>query len=257
MKGLILYFSGTGNTKHIAEIIDKRFKEKGHETSLLPLDKNLDLNGITYDFLMIGCPKYMEYIPIFLIDMLKEKISYSQSEKKVVLFCTEAGPVKTSFLDYELVLREKNHNVIMTKSITMPNNYFLSKMYKPRSLQENIECVKKGQLKAIQLVDDFLEEKYQVERLNKFLIKILRKIGFKYAKKYEKNGKYFTISESCNGCGKCKRNCIVGNIDFLENKPVFNNKCIGCLKCINSCPYNAILYKNRKIHQYCFNKLKR
>ncbi|MBQ4246142.1 MAG: RnfABCDGE type electron transport complex subunit B [Succinivibrio sp.] len=51
------------------------------------------------------------------------------------------------------------------------------------------------------------------------------------------------IHEStCNGCGKCKRNCKVDAISGLLKQPhiVDPEECIGCNECISACPQKCI-----------------
>lgn len=47
---------------------------------------------------------------------------------------------------------------------------------------------------------------------------------------------------TCNGCGKCKRQCPVDAISGVLKQPhmVDPEECIGCDDCIKSCPQNCI-----------------
>lgn len=47
---------------------------------------------------------------------------------------------------------------------------------------------------------------------------------------------------TCNGCGKCKRNCKVDAISGLLKQPhiVDPEECIGCNECIGACPQKCI-----------------
>ena len=63
-------------------------------------------------------------------------------------------------------------------------------------------------------------------------------------------GMKYSPSEECIGCKICACNCPSMNIRMVLNKPVFGRKCIFCMRCINACPVNAILYKGKKSAQY-------
>ncbi len=56
------------------------------------------------------------------------------------------------------------------------------------------------------------------------------------------SAKIFTVSDQCIGCGKCERNCPLGNIHLVERKPVWGNHCTQCNACIGGCPKGAIEY---------------
>ena len=44
-------------------------------------------------------------------------------------------------------------------------------------------------------------------------------------------GKLIKVTDDCNSCGWCARNCPAGNIDMNIEKPIFRNKCHLCLDC--------------------------
>lgn len=52
----------------------------------------------------------------------------------------------------------------------------------------------------------------------------------------------FTASDACVGCGKCVRSCPLNNISLAESKPVWGSSCTHCVACINLCPTGAIEY---------------
>lgn len=52
-----------------------------------------------------------------------------------------------------------------------------------------------------------------------------------------------TKNKGCNNCGMCENNCPVG---AFKNGRI-NSKCIRCLRCVTSCPQQALQYKNRRI----------
>lgn len=53
-------------------------------------------------------------------------------------------------------------------------------------------------------------------------------------------GTSFAADEKCNGCGTCARVCPVHNIEIVDKRPVWQNRCENCLACFNWCPTNAI-----------------
>ena len=58
---------------------------------------------------------------------------------------------------------------------------------------------------------------------------------------------YFSINESCVGCGLCDKICPVNNIEIVDGKPQFLHHCDHCLGCLNLCPQDAINWKDKTV----------
>lgn len=66
-------------------------------------------------------------------------------------------------------------------------------------------------------------------------------------KKFEKSfGRNLQANDNCNGCGWCADNCPRSNIVMQDDRPVFDSKCVICLRCVYGCPRQAIVPKLAK-----------
>jgi flavodoxin len=104
MNALIIYWSGTGNTKKVAETIQTTLKDGGVNAILKRVEEAKDEDLYEYDLLMIGAPSHMWQPPAPVQEFIKEKIrSYNKSGniklcaprlpgKKGVVFVTYSGP---------------------------------------------------------------------------------------------------------------------------------------------------------------------
>lgn len=247
-----MYFSSTGNTKYISEVICDKFRNNGHAVELYSLEENINIHPNSYDFVVIGFPKFFEYTPIFLLDIIKNKIPSTINNVPVMLFCTEGGPTKTGFYDVAKILEEKNHTVVTTKSFRMPNNYYLKNYYKPKSSEDDMNRINNSKAQAEAMVQSFLNKNYNIEPLSKFMAGLFRNLAYKNNKKIPLFTKKFSVNSSCTSCKLCEAKCPVKNISLVNGKPQFNENCVLCLRCINSCPNNAILYDKKILHQYKF-----
>lgn len=53
----------------------------------------------------------------------------------------------------------------------------------------------------------------------------------------------FYATSDCNGCKICERGCPIGAISMVQGKPVWvRENCAQCMACINRCPMRAIQY---------------
>ena len=84
MKAIILYYSETGNTKKVAESLDKHFNIKSKSIIDYP---DIKLND--YDLIIFGTPVHSDNIP----EKVREFINkYENLNKKFAIYCIHAGP---------------------------------------------------------------------------------------------------------------------------------------------------------------------
>lgn len=49
------------------------------------------------------------------------------------------------------------------------------------------------------------------------------------------------ITGDCTGCGQCTKDvCFIDNIRIIDGKAVIGEGCVGCTRCIDACPSDAI-----------------
>ncbi|MGL4911514.1 MAG: flavodoxin domain-containing protein [Romboutsia sp.] len=60
--GVVIFFSGTGNTKHIAKLFKKSFDKENIKIDLIDIQKNGSINK-EYDFYIFGAPIHAEMTP--------------------------------------------------------------------------------------------------------------------------------------------------------------------------------------------------
>ncbi|OGO19713.1 MAG: hypothetical protein A2144_05900 [Chloroflexi bacterium RBG_16_50_9] len=104
MKALIIYWSGTGNTKKVAETIDKTLKDGGVKSVLKRVEEARDDDLYEYDLVFIGAPSHMWQPPAPVLKYVREKMDYYRERgaiklcapklpgKKGVVFVTYSGP---------------------------------------------------------------------------------------------------------------------------------------------------------------------
>ena len=104
MKVLNLYYTSTGNTKKVAEKIEKTTKDLGHETDTVRITPDTeDVELLDYDFVFNGSGVY-QWLPgrpmMDFFDDLRDKYSAAgeinpgspkRQGKKAVIYCTYGG----------------------------------------------------------------------------------------------------------------------------------------------------------------------
>lgn len=250
MNALILYFSGTGNTRNAAGEFRAGLLKRGYSVAMHSTEEKADLTKIPYDVLLVGFPKYYEYPLLPMLQYLKRNLPKSGKTVPTLAFCTQAGGLKTDFSGLGRLLRKKNHRLTVGVSFPYANNMMIFKAFhatEPAELAANRENIRK---QIDPLLDDFLagkEHSEQTKAWQRPLILLVAKSCFHVMPAFFMR---FSTDESCTGCGLCAKRCPRKNIRMENGRPVFQKHCLFCMRCINSCPVNAIRYSGQKCRQY-------
>ena len=94
MNALIIYWSGTGNTKLVAETIHNTLKNGGVNSLLKSVEEAKDEELYDYDLLFIGSPSYMWQPPAPVQEYIKGKVPY-YVERGDIKMCAPTVPGKT------------------------------------------------------------------------------------------------------------------------------------------------------------------
>ncbi len=104
MNSLIIYWSGTGNTKRVAETIHNTLQFSGINSTLKRVEEAREEDLYEYDLLFIGSPSFMWQPPAPVLEYVKGKMDYYRKRgdvklcapkvpgKNAVVFVTYSGP---------------------------------------------------------------------------------------------------------------------------------------------------------------------
>lgn len=245
-KVAIVYFSGTGNTKYIAEKMKAAIIKTNNEVDLINIEKDR-INPILYKKIIIGGPVYVEKYPEILLKYIENNLS--DYTGNCMMFSTQAFTGATPVFRHA-IKRIKHLNVTYYNYLTMPNNFY-NFMFKKCAEDMQTELIKAASVKAERMVLEFLQEK-----INKFKISysrvIIAEITYKLVFPFFRNKlmKKLSIDRNrCINCRVCERSCPAKSIKISPELTI-NNDCTFCQRCINACPKNAFLYKEKPIIQY-------
>lgn len=237
MKTVIYYFSATGNSLKVA----KDLADKLGDTTLIAIVKvkNLELDlhadniGIIYPVYCWGVPRMVNK---FLKKLKPEQANYFFS------VATYGGSAAGSLLQVKHKLKKQNIKLASGFAVNMPSNYIVMGEALVKKEQDRLfQGWDKRVDKIINVIKNQKEQKIESGSFltNFFLSKVLYSVAVPSLAKADKS---FWTSNTCNNCGICKRVCPADNIEFKDNKPIWNHKCEQCLACLQWCPNQAIQY---------------
>ena len=243
----IIYHSGVGNTKLIAEIFFQELKKTDNVT-LIDIHKESLTSISDSDFLILGFPTY-HCEPSKSMELFISKIKKAENPIPAFIFTT-CGLYSSNTLrifskkciDLNIVpVGSRSYRTSATDAVLLfPYIRFI------KSYQKNTG---KKIFSDIKLIKELLERNTVLAKLPRFKLHSILNYPNKVFGKILKR-KIYLLKNQCIKCSLCIKNCpyhcFTQNTDFY---PQFNIKnCENCYRCIHRCPETALsVYKNKAV----------
>lgn len=225
---MIFYFSGTGNSKWIAEQIAKNISDELFDITKLAKAPNLEQQkriGLVFPIYAWGVAEPM----LNFVKRLPQTSAFTYG----VCTCGEDAGLAMKKLS-------KIYHLDSSYSVVMPSNYIVGSDIEDKdTISKKIADAK---IECQRIASEILQTK-KVYRVNEGTLALLKtNLACKAFNRFARTTKPFCATEICNGCGLCTNNCPAATISLVNAKPVWGEKCYQCLRCINKCPKMAIQY---------------
>lgn len=242
---LVLYYSGVGNTKRVAELIASNISSI-YSVDIYSIEKLPDNFSIEkYKAMIIGFPT-IHASPAIPIIMFLDNIDKLKNSIGVYIFTTCGLYSANTLRIFGTKCKDKNIIPILNRSYrcSATDGTLLAPFMKCWFSDEKHLCekVKKDSFEFMKLIKTPLKmniPKIKVYSILNYPNKLLgEKILFKI----------YIHKEKCINCGKCISNCPVQAYETDINKfPSINaKKCINCYRCIHHCHIRALSLSKRK-----------
>lgn len=249
MKGLICYFSTTGNTLLACRYLARKVKNIDFDLYDITQNGLPDLDS----YQVIGFAAFADFFsPSALICDFIHRLP-QQNHKYAFIFNTYGNINGQTLKVLRDLVAKKGFTVIAGHALHTPENY-------PPMISRGISRAKAPNQRELEHFESFithfdllLHDLVQGKTLPEAKIKIgfnriLPPPSREFARKAM--GEKLVNLELCTACGICKKHCPYQAIE-LQPKPTFNStKCYGCWSCFNHCPTHAIYTKQIKSGHY-------
>ncbi len=233
---LTLYFSGTGNSKYIAEGFSKRLDAKCYS-----IEEKVDFeNLIKEEKEICFCyPIYASSVPRIMREFVAR---YKQlfDKKKVVILCTQLMFSGDGARVFTNLLKGIKTKVIYAEHFNMPNNICNTNFFKVTNGNENKKYIKNANKKLDKVCKDIKDGKIFKRGFNNFskFLGSLQGSSFPTIEKHAQDS--VNVNENCIKCNACIKCCPMQNLELVNNKVTQKNNCTLCYRCANLCPEKAI-----------------
>jgi ferredoxin/flavodoxin len=255
METEIYYFSGTGNSLHVAKEIQLRLS--GSE--LIPMIPLIGQDSIKTSAKTIGIvfPLQGPTVPVAVRRFL-ERIDLKNTEY-IFAVATRGGTTCSIRREIDKIIRRRGKSLSAHFIITVFNND-----PKFKSGQKSYYC---HPLSPAELSGKALEIEAKCDEIcgivkgRRISHKKDREYSFRYGflleriiiwliKKQETKSisNYFYADSKCVGCGLCEKICLSGRISLKQGKPRWDDNviCYMCYACLNFCPAGSIQIRSSR-----------
>lgn len=235
---MIIYFSGTGNSKYVADMLSEQLKDQSINAG------QMIKKGIKGEFeselpWIFVAPTYSWQLPHIFEKFIKE--SNFKGTKTAYFFMTCGGDIGNTQAQIKDICSKANLDYKGVGEIIMPDNYIA--MYPVSSEEKSKKIIKKA-IPIIQKYIDIIKKNdtiphKRIYTTDKIKSSIINPLFYKFMAKSEK---FKVTKDKCISCGKCSNLCPLNNIELVDNFPKWSNTCTHCMACISYCPTEAIEY---------------
>jgi NAD-dependent dihydropyrimidine dehydrogenase PreA subunit/flavodoxin len=253
----IYYFSGTGNSLHVAKELQKRLPDANLIPILSLANKDTIITrGTTVGFVF---PHYASSLPK-IVRVFINKLNIESAEYLFAI-ATRGRTETIAFLETDKILKSKGRELDSFFAITMPSGSEpLTKGYADRITQERILRLESEMLERLDSIQKIILGK-EISRIRDTgdgtrppsyivpflpLLRLITPLLVPLGKLVETSFDFYQ-DEKCTGCGLCAEVCLAGKIQMEGGFPVWQEtiKCLGCFACLNYCPLESIQVKSK------------
>lgn len=232
---MIFYFSGSGNSKYIAQrISDKTGCEVFHVSQHTPFSIPDNNEPIGFVF-----PVYFWGIPTAAIRFLSSLKINGQHYTYLVLDCGASTGDASG-----IVKKALGQDLDAEYSVLMPDTYV--PLFDCSDDAKNQSILKRSEQEITNIIGQIEARAHGRFDKHRGLGRFYTTTMFPLYRR--KTTKHFHATSDCIGCGKCAEVCPDRFITLTDNHPIWKQgHCNLCFACLHHCPSHAITYGKKSL----------
>ena len=231
---MIYYFSGTGNSWHVARLLAKALGERTAPVDPAGTELTEALTGLVF-------PVYFGEIPRPVRSFLER--SRFAPEGYFFSVGTCGSTIGSSLQTVDALLRAKGRQLDYGARLAMVANSTPAARSHIHYAVEKLD----GEAAAVKAIATAVWDRVEDRSLCR---SSLMGSLFRTAPGQAFQRWFFKLSvlpERCTGCGLCVGLCPAANISLASGKAVHGQNCAECLACLHACPVQAVTVRGREI----------
>lgn len=244
-KAVIYVFSGTGNTRLVAELYKQNLTE--YETTIYDVKMKkcgskfvfeAFPNPNEFDLVGFGHPVYGFNIPKPFDDFINILPNLERTTKAFVFKTSGEGLYINEFSSQRLIrkMEKKGYEFVSDRHYVMPYNMIFR--HTPEMVKREWLYAKAYARLSCKELQEGKIDKVHINPLVRFWVPLVRIEWIYYPLSAPFSMK--VDMKKCVKCQKCVKNCPLNNISFNGKKFSFGHNCTMCTCCSFGCPANAI-----------------
>lgn len=232
---MVVYFSGTGNSRYAAKLISSALGDEVIDSS------SYIKNGIAAELIsakpwVFVAPIYAWSFPKVFGDFIRSGCFSGNKNAYFVLTC--GADMGAAWDKTEALCAEVGLSHMGTYPCVMPDNYVA--MFSAPEPEKAEKIIAKAEVGLFEIAKKIGQGERLSRPSNGFFGRVKTGAVNSAFSKFYISDKKFIAKENCISCGKCADVCPLGNITMENGAPKWNGNCAQCMACICSCPVEAI-----------------
>lgn len=242
---MILYFSGTGNTRYCAEHLGRMLDTEVRCFTVGELRQPTYARFSSADKdIILMTPVYSWGLPPVVDEVLSRGRFEFAKDARVWLVMTCGDDTGLAARRWRRIMRDQNLEAAAAFSVQMPNTYVCMKGFDVdsdevagRKVEAAMERLKDiaGRIRGgLPCPDDMVKGSWAW---------VKSYIVYPWFVRFCMSPMQFEHTDACTGCGLCARSCPMENIvNSVDGRPDWGKHCAFCLRCYHICPVKAVQY---------------
>lgn len=243
---MILLFSGTGNSLHVAKILSECLGDR-----VIKLPGKGDLIPNRSERIIWVFPVYSWGVPPVVLKWISGIQIENADKVPHHLVVTCGDDIGLADRMWRKAIESRGWTTAGVYSVQMPNTYVLMKGFdvdSPQVASEKIIASRPRTVLISRQIDIHPAEKTADVVRGRFAW-FKTNVIYPYFVKFEMSPRPFRFTAACTGCGACSHACPMRNITMTKSPdghpcPSWGSKCALCLGCYHVCPHHAVAYGN-------------
>ena len=232
---MILYFTGSGNSRFVAEALAKRL-EDGVVSLNDVIKSGSEPHFVSEKPFVVVAPIYAWRLPRFLEEFLRG--CRFEGSRRLCFVPTMGGSSGAADMLCEKLCGEMGMEYGGFRGVKMPDNYVVGYEL-PK--EDEAGAIVSAAIPELDEIASLIRSGERLEKTDRVLMpKLMTGLVNSFFYRFAVSDKNYAASDACTGCGLCEKLCPMNNITVTDGKPVFGGNCVACYACIHHCPAAAL-----------------